>query len=88
MPIPRVRGVEESVQQIREALLDAVDAAEQELGSGHMATWRAGWWMCKLDLSNCYWSICLPAQWRHSFKVYVPGEGGGSMDQAAIQMVL
>ena len=30
--------------------------------------------MCKLDLSNCYRSIRLPAQWRHNFKVYVPGE--------------
>ena len=32
--------------------------------------------MCKLDLSNCYWSIRLPALWRHNFKVYVPGQGG------------
>ena len=38
---------------------------------------RSGWWMCKLDLSNCFWIIRLPAPWRHSFEVYVPGEGGG-----------
>ena len=33
--------------------------------------------MCKLDLSNCFWSIRLPAPWRHNFQVYVPGKGGG-----------
>ena len=38
---------------------------------------KLGWWMCKLDPSNFFWSIRLPARWRHSFKVYVPGEGGG-----------
>ena len=38
MPILHVQGVEDSVQRIREALLDAVDAAERELGSGYMAT--------------------------------------------------
>ena len=32
--------------------------------------------MCKLDMSNCYRSIRLPPQWRHSFKVYVPGGDG------------
>ena len=41
MPISRVQGVEESTHQIQEALFDAVDAAEQELGSGYMATvWK------------------------------------------------
>ena len=38
---------------------------------------KSGWWMCKVDLSNCFWSICWPAQWRHSFKVYVQGGGFG-----------
>ena len=33
--------------------------------------------MCKLDLSNCYWSIRLPAQWKNSFKIYMPGERRG-----------
>ena len=41
------------------------------------------WWMCKLELSNCFWSIRLPALWRHFFKVFVRG-GGGQMDQAPI----
>ena len=36
-----------------------------------------GWWMCKLDLSNCFWSITLPALWRHSFKVFMLWGGGG-----------
>ena len=41
MPIPRVQGFEESIEHIRETLLDTVDAAEQELGSGHMASvWK------------------------------------------------
>ena len=40
--------------------------------------------MCKLDLSSCFWSIRLPALWRHSFKVFVPREGGVQMDQAPI----
>ena len=40
---------------------------------------ESGWWMCKLDLNHCFWSIRLPAQWRHSFRVYVPGEGGGGV---------
>ena len=40
---------------------------------------KSGWWMCKLDLSNCFWSICLPAQWRHNCKVYVQGGGGLSL---------
>ena len=41
MPISRVHGVEESMPQIREALLDAPDTAEQVLGSGYMASmWK------------------------------------------------
>ena len=38
---------------------------------------RSGWWMCKFDLSNCYRSIRLPAQWRHRFKAYVSGDWRG-----------
>ena len=42
MPLCRVGGADESVQQIREALLGAVDAAEQELWSRYMATvWKS-----------------------------------------------
>ena len=33
--------------------------------------------MCKVDLSNTFWSIRLPALWRHSFKVFMLGGGGG-----------
>ena len=41
MPLPHVQGVEDSVQRMREAWLGAVDAAEQELRSGYMATvWK------------------------------------------------
>ena len=40
MPISHVQGADETVQQIREALLDAMDAAEQGLGSRYMATVR------------------------------------------------
>ena len=43
MLISRVQGADESVQQIREALLDAVDTAEKELGSGYMATLWKRW---------------------------------------------
>ena len=49
---------------------------------------KSGWWVCKLDLSNCFWSICLPAQWRHSFKVYVHGGGGVQVDQASVRVGL
>ena len=38
---PHAQGVEDPVQSIREALLEAVGTAEQELGSGYMATvWK------------------------------------------------
>ena len=35
------------------------------------------WWMCKLDVSNCYWRIRLLAQWMKNFNIYMLGEGGG-----------
>ena len=37
---------------------------------------QSRWWLCKLDRSSCYWSIRMPSQWRHNFKVYFPGGGG------------
>ena len=37
---------------------------------------QSRWWVCKLHLSNCYWSMRLLTQWRNNFKVYVPGGGG------------
>ena len=41
MLLSRVQGADESVQQIREALLGAVDAAEQKLWSRYMlAVWK------------------------------------------------
>ena len=40
-PVHHVPGSAESVEEIKEPLLGAVDAAEQELGSGYMATiWK------------------------------------------------
>mmetsp|Transcript_64205 Transcript_64205/g.106178 ORF Transcript_64205/g.106178 Transcript_64205/m.106178 type:complete len:130 (-) Transcript_64205:1100-1489(-) len=34
---------------------------------------RAGRWMCKIDLQNCYCSISLPRSWRRVFVVEVHG---------------
>mmetsp|Transcript_80194 Transcript_80194/g.133983 ORF Transcript_80194/g.133983 Transcript_80194/m.133983 type:complete len:207 (-) Transcript_80194:1143-1763(-) len=34
---------------------------------------RAGRWMCKIDLQNCYCSISLPRSWRWVFVVEVHG---------------